>query len=104
MAYPFYPLLLRHLGFRLKKRVSRALHTLAASIEHMSINHSGRHILVAQKLLHRTDIIAGFEQMRRKTVTKRMAATGFRNPTVANGVFNGTLKHAFGNMMAARDA
>ena len=43
----------------------------------MGINFGGFHISMAHKFLNHPDIRAGFKQMRRKTMTKRMASGFF---------------------------
>ena len=39
------------------------MHIEFISVEHMGVNHGGLHILVAQKLLNRADIITILKQM-----------------------------------------
>ena len=43
--------------------VQRAYRTARSYLQHMGVDHGGRHITVAQKLLHRADIGARLQQM-----------------------------------------
>ena len=53
--------------------IQRAAHALAAPIENLCVDHRGRYILVPKQLLHSTDIVAIFQQMRCKRVPERVA-------------------------------
>jgi hypothetical protein len=39
--------------------VQRAAHSAPAAVQDMGVDHRGRHVLVAQELLHRPDVVAG---------------------------------------------
>lgn len=45
------------------KRVSVALYALAALIQDVGVDHLRVHVLVAEQLLNRPDVIAVFQQM-----------------------------------------
>ena len=51
-----------------------APHTFAASIQDMRVDHSRPDVGVTQQLLHRTDVVAVFEQMSGKRMPQRMTA------------------------------
>jgi hypothetical protein len=53
---------------------------VSPSIEYVRVDHCGGDVFVAEQFLHRTDIIAGFQQMGGEAVAERMAADGFVNP------------------------
>ncbi len=74
-GWPPIPLLARRLS-RLKvvvstfqKPVRRALNASAASIQNMRVDHCRADIPVTQQLLYGPDVVAVFEQMRRKRMT-----------------------------------
>ncbi len=48
--------------------IKRTFHPLPASLQYMGIDHCGADILVAQKFLHGTNVIAIFQQTGRKTM------------------------------------
>jgi hypothetical protein len=54
--------------------VERALHTQRAALHHVQIRHRRAHISMSQQLLHRTDVVASLEQMRRKAMAQRVRA------------------------------
>ena len=51
--------------------------------EHVRVDHRGLHILVAEQLLHRADVVPGLEQMRDKAMTEGVAGRGFRQSSPA---------------------
>ena len=51
----------------------------------MRVDHRRRHVRVAEQLLHRADVVAGFQQVRREAVPQRVAAEGPRYPGAAPG-------------------
>src|SRR5690349_9864479 len=54
--------------------IERAAHTSAAPIQDVDLDHRGTDIAMAQQLLHRTDVIPIFNQVRRKRVPECVAA------------------------------
>jgi hypothetical protein len=54
---------------------------------------------VSQEFLYRTDIVAVFEKMGRKTVAQRMAATAFGNPSLIDNILYGSLEPYFRRLM-----
>ena len=67
----------------------------------MGVDHGGGHTFVAKKFLHGADIVAVLEEMSSKKVPEGVAAGGFGQARHANGVFDGVLEIAFGDVMAA---
>ena len=53
--------------------VRRALHTPAASIQNMGVDHRRPHVAVPQQFLHRADVVAGFQKMRGERMTEAVA-------------------------------
>jgi len=52
----------------LLEAVERALHAAPAFVENVGVDHRGRHIRVTQQLLHRADVVAAFQEVRREGV------------------------------------
>ena len=52
--------------------IQRTAHGQSATIQHMRINHRRLHIFVAQPCVHRPDLVALLEQMRRNAVPNGM--------------------------------
>lgn len=50
--------------------IQRTLNTDARLVQHMRINHCRAHVFVAQQFLHGANIVAVFEQMRRKRMAQ----------------------------------
>ena len=48
------------------EEIRRAVDAEAATVKYMAINHRSRDILVPQQFLHGANIVAPFEQIRRK--------------------------------------
>src|SRR5690606_8298668 len=53
--------------------VQWAEHRAGTAAEYVGIDLGGRHVLVAEQLLHRADVVAGFEKMRGEGVAQRVA-------------------------------
>jgi hypothetical protein len=69
----------------------------------MRIDHRRLHIVVAQEFLHRPDIIALLEQMRRKAVPQRVTTHAFGEPCRTTGPTDGSLQPTVMRVMAADD-
>jgi hypothetical protein len=52
------------------------VYALAATIEHVRINHRRPHILMSEQFLNGANVVAGFEQVRGEAVAQRVTATG----------------------------
>src|SRR5229473_3427356 len=68
----------------------------------MRINHGGLHIGVSQQFLHRADVVAGLEHMRRKAMTKGMAARWLQDSRFVHGRLHCSLQDLFMLMTASR--
>ena len=55
-------------------REERAPHAAGAPPRHVRINHRRSHIGMTEQFLHRADVTAGLQQMRRERMPQRMAA------------------------------
>ena len=60
--------------------IQRAFHDLAALVQHLRVDHRRTHVVVAEQFLHRTDVVARFEQVRCETVPETIARRAIRWP------------------------
>lgn len=67
--------------------VQRACHAATALVQHVGVDHRGRHIGMAEQFLHGTDVVAAFEQVGCEGVAQRVDADGL----VQSGGFNRAL-------------
>ena len=68
-------------------QIQRTLHPARPKPTHMSINHGGRNIRMAEQLLNRPNVFTAFQQMRRKAMPKSVAGYFLQN----TGTFHSTL-------------
>ena len=61
-------------------------------VQHMSVNHRRRNVLVAEEFLHSTDVVAVFEQMCGEAVPERVATRSLRNADASDRQFHGVLE------------
>ena len=54
----------------------RALDSPAPAIEDVRVDHRRLHARVAEQFLHRADVVAGLQEMRRERVTKDVRRDG----------------------------
>lgn len=92
-----------HLLIRLHK-VRRAAHPHGASIEHMGLDHRGAHVLVAQELLDRADVLAPLQQVGRKGMAEGVAAGLLGDSCLGYGSLHRLLHHARIQVVAALGA
>jgi hypothetical protein len=74
-----------------------------ASIQHMRRDHRRLYICVAQEFLHRPDIVALLEQMRRTAVPQGMTTEACGEPSRTTGPTDGPLPPTLIGVMAADD-
>ena len=60
--------------------IDRAANAAASTVEHMSVNRRRTHILVAQQLLDRPNIMPVLQQVGCKGMAKRMTGCRFGDP------------------------
>ena len=58
--------------------VSGAADAASASVEHMGVNHGGAYVFVTQEFLHRTNIVAGGQQVRGERVPECVTGDALR--------------------------
>jgi hypothetical protein len=85
----------------LSERVERAAHALAAALEDVGVDHRGAHILVAEELLDRADVVTALEQVRGEGVAQRVAGRVLGDAGALDGVLDGALDDRWVDVMAA---
>jgi hypothetical protein len=65
------------------------------------VDHRRGYVAVPEEFLDRADVVAGFEEMRGKTVAKRVAGGGLGQARCADRVAEGSLKDSFMEVVAA---
>ena len=94
-------------GFCIRHRVSPlqiihgTLYALATPVENVSVDHRRFHVLVAEKLLDRPDIVTAFEKLRGEGMTQRVAGGAFGQTGFSHRAGNCFLDDGFVNMMAS---
>src|SRR3990170_7201867 len=84
--------------------IERAGDAAAALVEDVRVDHRGRDILVAEKLLDGADVIAALQQMRGETVPQDMRRHGFCDTSLPCDLRYGALHDLLVQVMAANDA
>src|SRR6267378_3029812 len=64
----------------LLEAIERALHAAPAFVHHMRVDHRRGYVGMPEQLLHRADVVAGFEQVRGEGVAQRMRAHRLGDP------------------------
>ena len=72
-------------------QIQRTLHPARPKPTHMSINHGGRNIRMAEQLLNRPNVFTAFQQMRRKAMPKSVAGYFLQNTGTFHSYFHGGL-------------
>jgi len=80
--------------------VERTPHALSPAVQHMGVDHRRRDIRVAEQLLHRADVVAGLEQVRRKRMAQAMTIDFLRDPSPLRCTFDRFLQSVLVDMMA----
>ncbi len=75
--------------------IEGAHHAAASAIEDVRIDHRGAHVLVAEKLLHRADVVAGFHEVGGEGVAQGVRGDGLLDARPHGGIVNGTLQALF---------
>lgn len=84
--------------------IQRATHGQAAALEDVGVDHGGAHVLVAEEFLHRTDVVAVFQEMGSEGVAEGVAGNALANPGLLGGLPDCSLQVALVQMMAADNA
>ena len=52
----------------------------------MRVNHRRAHVVMPEQFLDRADVVTSLQQVRRKAMTKRVAASGLVNASFPEGI------------------
>ena len=85
-------------------KIQRAGYADARTVEHMRIDHGGRHIRMPQKLLYCANVMIGFQQVCGKAVPEGMAADALGDARASGCIFHGSLQTAFMHVVATDGA
>jgi drug/metabolite transporter (DMT)-like permease len=72
--------------------------------QHVRVDHRGAHVRVPEQLLHRADVVAGFQQMGRERVAQRVRRRRFGHPGRPHGQLECALHRLIGHMLPAYHA
>jgi len=67
----------------------------------MGVDHGGSHVVMAQKLPDRSDVVTGFEQVSGKGMPEGVASSPLGQTCLRDGISDGFLNERFVNVMAA---
>ncbi len=82
--------------------IKRAPDAQTGFVQDVGVNHGRRHILMAEELLHRANVVPAIEQVRGEAVAEGMTAGSFGQAGFPHGNLNGVLKVFLLNMVAPR--
>ena len=86
------------------RSIEGAADSQATPVDDVGVDHGRFDILVAQKLLYCSDIVVGFQEVGRRTMTQGVGADGLDDPRQAGSLFDRFLQAALVQVMAACDA
>jgi len=75
-----------------------------AAIEDVGVDHGRTYVPMAQQFLNRANVIACFQQMRRKRMTQNMRISGFGQADTAGGFLESALGNRLILMVSAVNA
>lgn len=81
------------------QRVDRTDHAHGAFVQDMRADHGGLDVGVAEKLLHRANVLAGFHQMGGEAVPKAVGREANRQPGLPYGSLHRALDALFVNVV-----
>src|SRR5256885_14183490 len=81
------------------KHVGGAADTQAATVENVGIDHGGADVVMAEELLHRPDVIAGFKEMGSERMPERVTRGPLGDSGPQHGVPHGALNRRWVEMM-----
>jgi len=84
--------------------IKRAADMQTGPIEDVRVKHGRSDILVAEQLLHGSNVVSVFQQMRRKAVSESLAAGCLFYTRSANRQLHCVLQIFFGNVMTSHFA
>ena len=88
---------------KLLQTIERAAYPKPTRIQHVCVDHRRADIRVTEQFLHRADVVARFQQMRRETMSKRVTTPVLRDLRCTHRFFHRFLQDRWVKMMAALD-
>lgn len=76
----------------------------AAALEDVGVDHGGAHVLVAEEFLHRTDVVAVFQEVGGEGMAEGMRCNPFGDGGCFRGLPDRSLQAALVHVMAADEA
>jgi hypothetical protein len=76
------------------QNVGGAAHAQWSSVQHVGVDHCGAHVLVAQQLLDRADVLAPLQQVGGKRMAEGVAAGCLGHASCRDGPLHGLLHDA----------
>ena len=89
-------------GSHASQAIDRAAHGKRASIEHVRIDHRRTDVGVPEQLLHRTDAVTVFEQVRRERMAQCVRTDPLRDADLPCRVGDGALDDGLVKVKARR--
>ena len=83
------------------RRAQGACHPHRPSSHDMRVKHGGTHVRMPQQFLHGANVVAHFEQMRRKAMPKGVATRRLQDPRLSNSGLDRTLNDLLVLMLAS---
>ena len=83
------------------KEIGRAADAEAAAVKYMRVDHRSRDVPVPQEFLDRANVVAPFEQVRRKRVPQAVRCGRFGNSTPPDSALENTLDRRLMEMIPA---
>jgi len=77
------------------------VHSPAAPVQHVGVNHRGFDILMAQQFLNRADVIPIFQQMGRKRVAESVTTRTLAQAGFSGCLFDSPLQDGFMEVMSS---
>ena len=84
--------------------VKRTAYRAAAELQHVGVDHGGRHIGVPEKILHGSDIVAGLEQVCRECMPEAVRSGRLGDAAAGHCTLEGALKRLIEHVVTTYDA
>ena len=88
----------------LLEAVEGALHTASPLVQHVGVDHRRRHVRMSEQLLHRADVVAGFQEVGREGVAQGVAAHALGDAGGVGRLADRALRHRVVQMVTAHHA
>jgi hypothetical protein len=89
------------IGTRLAEdSIDWADHARRTALEHVRVDHRGSDVSMAEEGLHRANVVAVLQEVRREGVTQRVTRDSFRDARASRGSPDGALNYRFVQVMS----